>query len=792
MKFTYSWLSSYIKFHVNLEKLTETLSNIGLEVKEVLDKGKVYSQFILAEIVDAKQHPDADKLKVCKVNNGREHLQIVCGAENARVGIKVVLAPVGSVIPQNNMTIKASKIRGVESQGMLCSESELLLGSDADGIMEIDDKDVQVGINFADFFGLNDIIIDITLTPNRGDCASLYGIARDLATTEIGNLLPKFYSFYNSSFNFTETSLPFKASIKGKENCQEIALCYIKNVNNTSGVDKSIRSLFNLLGIKSHTALVDVSNFGMYEYGRPNHIYDADKVDGNITVRLSKEGEKFISLEDDEYLLPEGILVIADDKKVLSIAGVMGGRDSKVNENTKNIIVEVANFHPEQIAQSSRMLNIKTESSFRFERRIDYASTASFIQYIVNLIQTHCGGEVVGSTILKGKELNYIKKIKLDYKEIEKILGMRIEKNKIDTILQQLGFIQEEGMLNIPTWRQGDIIDNADIAEEIIRIEGIENSQQVDYLYYAKDLKPKVTDFIELFRNVLTSKGANEVISWSFINQKHARLFSAKPFVKLANPINSELAVMRCNLIPGLLQISKNNIGRGLKDLSLFEVGKIFHKEAEENCLAVVRVGNAEKKGVFSAQRMFDFYDVKDDLYSLLNEVNISSDKVLIKKGTERYYHPGKSASLYIGKKLIAYVGELHPKIVNELEIKNQVCCMELFYDNLPNKDLDKRSPLFLSELQSVNRDFAFFIDDAIESIEIIKAIKSLKIDIIEAINIFDVYKKNDLDAEKKSIAFNVKLQPKNKTLVEEEIDDISNKIIGVIEEKLGGELRDK
>ena len=798
MKFTYNWLSSYIKLNVDLKELAQTLSNIGLEVEEITNKGSIYSQFILAEITDTAEHPNADKLKVCKVDNGKEHLQIVCGAGNARAGIKVVLAPIGSVIPQNNMTIKASKIRGVESQGMLCSESELLLGSDSDGIIEINDKDAVVGMNFADFRGFNDIIIDVTLTPNRGDCASLYGIARDIAAAGIGQLSPKFYDFYSYNFKFKNTtSIPFKASIEDKENCQEIAFCHIKNIDNTSDVDKHICSLFNLLEITSRTALVDISNFAMYEYGRPNHIYDADKIDGNITVRPSREGEKFISLEDKEYTLPQGILVIADDKKVLSIAGVIGGSESKVDEDTRNIVVEVANFHPEQIAKSIRILDVKTESSFRFERRIDYGNIAFFMQYIVKLIQQYCGGVVAGSIFLQGRALDYVKQVQLDYKEIEKILGIKVEKEKIDKILEKLGFYKEKEKLNIPTWRQGDIIDNADIAEEIIRMEGVESSKQIDYSYYAKDLKPQTADFLELFRNVLTNRGINEVISWSFISQNHAELFADKPLIKVANPISIELSTMRCSIIPRLLRISKNNIDRGLRDLSFFEAGKIFHKNKdnkmfEENCLALLRVGNAVKKGVFAEQRKFDFYDVKDDLYSLLSEIKISDDKLSIKKEAKPYYHPGKSASFYLGQRLIAYAGELHPKLMDEFGIKNQVCCMEVFYDNLPNKNLDKCSPLFPSELPSVSRDFAFFIYNHIESIEIIKAIKSLKIDIVDDINIFDVYEKNEENEHRKSIAFNIRLQPKDKTLVEQEIENISAQIINIIKKKLGGELRNK
>ena len=802
MKFTYNWLNSHVTLNANLEKLATTLSNIGLEVENIVDKEKLYSQFLVAEIIEAQKHPNADTLKICTVSNGKENLQIVCGATNARAGIKVALAPVGSIIPQNGMVIKASKIRDVESHGMLCSAAELSLDGDSDGIMELNADEHQLGMNFADFAGLNDQIIDISITPNRGDCAALHGIARDIAAAGLGELSPKFHSFYESHFDFEESKMPFNVVIMDKDACQEISFCYIKDIDNASSVGKEISTLFNLLEIKSHTALVDISNFSMYEYGRPNHVYDADKIEGNITVRMSHGAEKFTSLEGKEYTLDAGVLVVADEAKILSIAGVIGGNSSKVDENTKNIIVEVANFNPEQVAKSARVLNIKTESSFRFERRIDHGNTPFFMQYITELIHKCCGGKKLGSILLKGAELEYIKKLQLDYTEIEKILGIEIDQQKTEKDLANLGFTIESdsNLLNIPTWRQGDIIDNADIAEEIIRLAGIKGAGQTtqyDYAYSAKDLKSKAADSAELFRNVLTSRNANEIISWSFINESHAQIFTDKPLIKLANPISSEFAAMRCSIIPGLLQIVKNNTAKGQRDLSLFEVGKIFHKDAdkevvESNCLAVVRVGNAIQKNIFSAERKFDFYDAKDDLYALLNEISISEENLIIKKEARSYHHPGKSASFYIGKQLVACVGELHPKATNYFGIKERVNFLELFYDNLPQKNLDKRSSLFLSELQSVSRDFAFFIDDAISSEKLIKAIKSLKIDVLSEVNIFDVYKDTKLDNGKKSIAFNIKLQPKTQTLIEAEIDNISDQIIRVIKESLKGELRDK
>jgi phenylalanyl-tRNA synthetase beta chain len=797
MKVTYNCIRSYVKLHVDLDILTKTLSSIGLEVEEVLDKEKIYSQFIIAEIIEAVRHPNADKLMVCKVSNGDEQFQIVCGAANARAGIKVVMAPVSAIIPQNNMKIRASKIRDIESFGMLCSESELLLGKDSDGIIEIADKDARIGMNFANFMNMNDKVIDIALTPNRGDCASVYGIARDIAASGIGEVSAKFHDFYKNVFDFKKHPLQLSVSIKCKNICQEIAFCHIKNVDNKLVSNKKIKTIFNLLGAKSHTALVDISNFAMYEYGRPNHIYDADKIDGSIVLRLSQDGEKFTSLEDKDYSLPDGILVVADDKKVLSIAGVIGGYSSKVDKNTKNILVEVGNFQQEQVVKSARLLNIKTDSSFRFERRIDYGNTSCFMHYITKLIQEICGGEIDGSTIIKGTESNYIKQISLDYADIEKILGIKIDPKDAEETLNRLGFVKIKGSddISIPTWRQGDIVDYADIAEEIIRMKGIERSEQIDFLYSAKNLQEKQIDFSELFRNVLVGKNINEVILWSFISQKHAELFRDKCLVKLANPISSEFAVMRSSMLPGLLQAVQSNMARGAKNLSFFEIGRIFQKTEsddviEEECLSIIRVGNAVQKSPLSPQRKFDFYDVKDDLYALVNEINIDDDNLLITKESMQYYHLGKSAAFYIGKKLIAYAGELHPKIANEFGIKDRVYCLEVFYDRLPQKNIDKRKSLFLSDLQSVTRDFAFFIDSNIQSREITKSIRSLKSDLIDGINIFDVYDGPNIEMEKKSVAFNVRLQPKDKTLVEKDIEDISNRIIAIITDKLGGQLR--
>ncbi len=796
MKLTYKWLKSFIDLSVDLNTVLEILSNIGLEVEDYDNKEEIYSQFIIAEIIEVCKHPNASKLSVCKVNNGKEILQIVCGASNVRPGMKVVLAPVDSVIPSNKMVIKKSSIREVDSNGMLCSEQELLLGNDHDGIIEVLDNKIKLGTKFSDVYNLNDIVIDINLTPNRGDCASVYGIVRDLSAKDIGKLKSKYLNFSQNNFEFGQNIDGIKISIDS-EYCYEIAFCKIKNINNNLEIKRDILSFFKLVDLKSHNPVVDISNFSMHEFGSPNHIYDADKIKGNIQIRLSEEGEFFKSLDNNEYNLPKDILVISDDEKILSIAGIIGGADSKVDESTKNILIEVANFSPEQISKSVRKLNIRTESSFRFERRIDHANTAAFINNLVNLLLENCGGNISNSVLIKSSEPKHIKQLKINYNVINKVLGSKLMTNEIDSILSNLGFLKEKDeIFNIPSWRQGDIENNADIAEEIIRIKGLENLESNNkYLYAIEDLRIKTHDFESIFRKMLVGRNLFEIISWSFISQAYANLFTNGDDIKLANPISNEFAIMRNSLIPGLLQTVKNNILKGIKDLSFFEIGKVYYDHnnslIERKSLTILRTGYAIDKNIFSKQRKFDFYDLKDDVFSLLDEIKMSPQNIIIHKVDNNIYHPGKSIALYIGKKLIGYVGELHPKILKKFNMKQNVYCGEIFFDNLPNKNLEKRKPMFLSQLQSISRDFAIYIDDDTESNEIIKSIKSLKIDMLESINIFDVYKDPQDTLNRKSVAFSVKLQPKLKTLIDQEIEDISNKIIKVLKQNLNAELRD-
>ena len=684
MKLTYKWLKSFIDLSVDLDTVLDILSNIGLEVEYYENKEEIYSQFIIAEIKEVKKHPNAKKLNICKVNNGKEILQIVCGASNVRPEMKVVLAPVGSVIPSNKMVIKKSSIREVDSNGMLCSEEELMLGNNHDGIIEILDNKIKLDTKFSDVNNLNDIVIDINLTPNRGDCASIYGVARDLFATNIGKFKDKYLNFSKNTFDFGSNIDGVKISVDS-EHCYEIAFCKIKNINNNLKIKRDILSFFKLVDLKSHNPAVDISNLSMHEFGRPNHIYDADKIKGNIQIRFSKEGEFFKSLDNNEYNLPKDVLVISDAEKILSIAGIISGESSKVDDNTKNILIEVANFNPEQISQSVRKLNIRTESSFRFERRIDHANTAAFMNNLVNLLLENCGGNISNSVLIKSSEPKHIKQLKINYNVINKVLGSKLMTNEIDSILFNLGFLKEkDDIFNIPSWRQGDIENNADIAEEIIRIKGLENLESDNkHLYAIEDLRIKTHDFESIFRKMLVGRNLFEIISWSFISQEYANVFTNNSNIKLTNPISNEFTIMRNSLILGLLKTVKSNILKGIKDLSFFEIGEVYYGNnnslIERKCLTILRTGYAIDKNIFSKQRKFDFYDLKDDVFSLLNEIKMSPQNIIINKVNNNIYHPGKSIALYISKKLIGYVGELHPKILKKFNMKQSVYCGEIF-----------------------------------------------------------------------------------------------------------------
>ena len=791
MKITFNWLNSFIDLKIKPDELADLMSMIGLEVEEIIDKSKIYGNFVVAEIKGVTKHPEAEKLHICEVFDGKKTLQIVCGANNVKKGLKVVLAPVGTIMPLNKMKIKTTKIRGVESSGMLCAESELFENDTDDrGIIEINADNVEIGMLYADLIGIKDQIININITPNRGDALSLYGIARDLYAKGVGELKDKYTNFQKLTLaNQFKTQID--AQILDQKNCQEIAFMKICGLNNMGPVNSGITAYFNCLELKKHTSLVTISNFAMYELGRPNHIYDADKINGKILVRPSVAGEKFISLEPKEYELPAGILVIADSEKILSVAGVMGGEASKVEANTKNIIVEVANFCPIQVLKSVKALHLRTESSHRFERRIDFGNTERFFAYIANLINSECGGKIKAVNFFQGEQKPYQKEIAFNLDKVNTLYGININHNTAQEVMEKLGFIFNEynKTYSIPTWRRGDIEDQSDLAEEIIRMSDFQAvGEKVN-----QQLLPTANN-ADIIKTHLVNRGFFEQISWSFIKQEHAVLFSdLHKHIALENPISNDFAVMRPCLLPGLISIAKKNLARSIETMSFLEAGKVYSLENKECSeimnLAAIKLGNASEKKVHNPKREYDFFDIKDDLLSALAQLQINEAKLRFISNASTYYHPGKSAAVYLGKNLLAYVGAIHPKILQQLDCNSAVYAFELFTDNLAPKNFEKKKGAHFSDLQRIKRDFSFLVDQNITCADMQKSVRSRNIDLIDKVEFFDVFQSLELK-NKKSVAFSIYIQPKKQNLNEAEIHGISDQVITKVQDDFNAVLR--
>ena len=777
MKFTLNWLKRHLKTEASVDAIVNKLNQLGLEVEGVIDSGAIYKGFVVAEIIDANKHRDSDRLTVCQVDTGKEVLQIVCGAPNARSGIKVILAQVGAVIPANGLVIKKSTIRGVESNGMLCSYEELQLPGSGDGIVELTDG--VIGTSAADFFGINDTIIEVAITPNRGDCAGVYGIARDLAAAGIGKLL----SDTVNAVQTNNTKLPIDAAIQAKSKCREILFCYGKNLLHTISVDNTYVKLLNNIGYTSKNALVDISNYVMFDTGRPNHIYDADKIVGGVVVRNSHADEKFVAIGGVEYLLPEGLLVIADQDKILSVAGVIGGETSKVTDATKNILIEVADFDADTVMKSGRALGIVTDSRFRFERNVDHDSGMRSINSIISLIVEKCGGEFFNIISVRGDSPIPSGIIDFDPQHVEKIAGISIEREAVFASLEKLGFIKlndtNAGNIKVPSWRVFDVVGAADLVEEVLRIYGLENIPLQDLPYVP--MRKCSHDYNNKIRDRLLNRNLTEVISWSFTSNEIARVFALDDLLILRNPIASSMDVMRPSMICSFIPVLQKNIARGTHNIGMFEIGSVYSLSYDINQTMVVsglRSGLVEEKSVHCSSRAVDFFDVKDDVLSVLSEFNIDLSRYAVTRDVPTYYHPTRSAVFKLGKNIAAFCGELHPRIVDMLKIDSSaVYGFEIFLDNIPKtKIAHKQQQLF--DYQSINRDFSFVVQRDLPVAEIIRSVHSLKIDLLDEIKIFDVYEGESIDDNLKSVGLTVRIQPKTATLTEAEIDAIAQRIV--------------
>ena len=792
MKFTLSWLKDFLDTNASVDEIAERLTAIGLEIEEVVDPLAAVKDLIVVSVDECVAHPDSDHLHVLKVNTGKELVQIVCGAPNARAGMKGILARPGDYVPAFGDKLKAGKIRGVESFGMMCAEDELGVGPDHTGIIECP-EDAVVGASITTVYP-SDPVFDVSITPNRGDCMSVYGIARDLAAAGLGTLkTPK----------HNVTVCAFKSNVKLSNEATEIGAPFftlreIRGVKNGAS-PKWMQDRLTAVGLRPISALVDVTNYFNITFGRPLHVFDADKVKGQITVRSARDGEKLTALDGKEYALSDGMVVIADENGVESIAGIMGGEASGCEESTTRVLLESAYFTPESIAKTGQKLILTSDSRQRFERGVDPASTIPFgADMAAQMIAELCGGEC-SELIVTGKEPERPAPIAFDPHRVEKLCGVDVPADTCKEILEKLGcVVKTDGNLFSvvrPTWRS-DISGSHDLVEEVLRIYGYDKLPEIALPRpngVHGILQPKQRREVSV-RRAMANRGGCQTITWSFMSSKDAVPFRTKDAVLIANPISADLNEMRPNLLPNLVSAARSNITKGTFDGCLFEVGPQFFgfKPMEQETVACqLRFGQATPRHWAVAQRPVDVFDAKADALAALDAAE-APQSVQIVREAPAWYHPGRSGAVKIGKTVLAYFGELHPKILKAMDVKTTVCACEVFLDRLPpakKKNGKGVKTLKLSAFTPIFRDLAFLVDRKVDADKIVSAAKNTDKVLITDVSVFDLYEGETL-GDKKSVAIQLTIQPVEKTMTDEEIESVCRRVVGAVGVATGATLR--
>lgn len=802
MKFTVSWLKRHLETQADGQALCEKLTAIGLEVERFEDKAALYAPFKVAYVESAVQHPDADKLRVCMVKTENGTLQVVCGAPNARTGMKGIFAPEGTYIPGLDVTLKKTKIRGVESNGMLVSEREMCLSDEHQGIIEVDAQ-YEVGTPMAEVFGLNDQLIEIGLTPNRVDCSGVRGIARDLAAAGLGTLKTIDESPVKGTFDS-----PIKVKIEDPDGCPLFCGRLIRNIKNGPS-PQWLQDMLKSVGLRPISALVDITNLVTLEYARPLHVFDADKLKGDIVVRKTREGESFDALNDKSYTTPEGVVGITDSSGLIGLGGIVGGVSTGCEEDTVNVFVEAAYFTPMRIARAGRALQVESDARYRFERGADPEFTRTGIEIATRLILELCGTNQteISHVVTAGQVPEWKRTITFSPALVKKLCGVDVPVEKQADILENLGFsVKREAdgfSVQPPSWR-GDIEGKADLAEEIVRIYGFEHIDAVSVRSAGAVTAPAETvtlNRVRRARAAMTVRGLEECVTWSFLPKSRAKIFGSNdnPALTLANPISSELDQMRPSLLPNLIEAAGRNGDRGYGDIGLCEVGPAFRTQkvgGQDMVAAGVRIG-AKGAGHWASpeeSRAVDLYDAKADALAVLSACGGPADSARVTREAPSYYHPGRSGALTLGKNALAYFGEIHPAVLDEMGIKNTtVVGFEVFVEKIPaarKKDGTGKPLLKLSPFQPVSRDFAFVVDAKVEADTLVRAALSADKALITEARVFDVYTGKGVETGKKSIALAVTIQPIEKTLTDPEIEAVSQKIIDAVAEKAGGVLR--
>jgi len=801
MKFTLSWLKEHLDTDEPVEKLADKLTMIGLEVENIEDKAEALKPFTIARVISVEQHSNADRLRVCMVDtgNGAAPVQVVCGAPNARTGLVSVFSPPGTFIPGKNITLCVGTIRGVESRGMLCSAAELQISEDHDGIMELP-ADAPIGQGYAEWAGLGDPMFEINLTPNRQDCTGVHGIARDLSAADMGKFKDPAIRPVNGEF-----PCPVKMTIEDPSLCPGFALRLVRGVKN-GPAPKWLQRRLTSIGLRPINALVDITNFMTYDRARPLHVFDARKVKGNLTVRHARDGETLLALDGRTYTLDAGMCVIADDRGVESLAGIMGGEASGCDENTTDVLIESALWNEINIAQTGRKLGINSDARYRFERGVDPAFMVPGLELATRLVMEICGG-TPSENVVAGKTFGDDRVIEFPLTEVKRLAGIDVPLPEMRSILNRLGFITAGTgpvvKIAVPSWRT-DVHGKADIVEEIVRIIGVDKVAMTPFERGEEPRKPVLTP-IQLrtrrAKRALAARGMVEAVTWSFIAKPAAELFGGgHSELALANPIASDLSDMRPSLLPGLVAAVQANSDRGFPDTTLFEVGQIFKGDRPEDQLTAasgVRHGFASSLGLgrhWSGSRTADALDAKADALAVLAAAGAPVQALQIVPGGASWLHPGRSGTIQIGpQNVLGYFGELHPRALETLGADGPLMAFEVILERIPaakQKPTRAKPLLELSAFQPVSRDFAFIVDRKVRAGDIVRAAQGVDRKLITDVTVFDVYEGKGIDESKKSIAIAVTMQPREKTMTDQEIDAVGAKIVTEVTKKTGGVLR--
>lgn len=797
MKFTINWLKNHLETNASDEQICETLTNIGLELEEFEDKGAAYAPFKVAYVEEAEKHPDADKLKVCKVRTEDGVTQVVCGAPNARAGMKAVFAPSGTYIPGLDVTLKKTRIRGVESNGMMVSEKEMCLSDEHNGIIDVDEK-YEVGTPISDLFGLDEKLVEIGLTPNRADCAGVRGIARDLAAAGLGTLKDQDESPYAGTFDS-----PIDVKIED-EGCQLFYGRLIKGVKNGPSPEW-LQNMLKSVGLRPISALVDITNLLTLDQCRPLHVYDADKLQGDIVVRATKAGEELEALNDKTYSVIDGAVGITDESGLIGLGGIVGGVSTGCDENTVNVFVECAYFDPMRTARAGRDMSVQSDARYRFDRGVDPEFTKTGIEIATRLILDLCGQDAteVSHIVKAGDEPEWKREIDFDPSYTEKLCGIDVSEDEQVSVLRKLGFEVTGNSapykVSPPSWRS-DVEGKADLTEEITRIYGYDKIEPVSVRGEKAVTAPAETLNLNRSRRAraaMTAAGLHECVTWSFMPKPLAQHFGSNDnaALTLSNPISSELDQMRPSILPNLIEAAGRNESRGFADVALCEVGPVFRTQkanGQDYMAAGIRAGQKISRHWAEDERNVDAYDAKADVLAVLEACGAPAANAQISNDAPEYYHPGRSGVLRLGKNVIAQFGEIHPAILEEMDIKTSVVGFEVFLENIPapRKKGTGKPLLKLAALQAVSKDFAFIVKEDVKADALIRAAKSADKKLITAAEIFDVYAGKGIEEGQKSLALNITIQPIEATLTDEQIEEIMNNVIDAVANKCGGVLR--